>query len=97
MEIIKKQEAGTLTLTVNGDVDTLTAAQLEGAIETDGLSELVFDLSNVAYVSSAGLRVFLLAHKKMVQAGGKMTIAHAQEAVRHVFALTGFDKILTIV
>lgn len=97
MEITKSLESGKLTLTVSGEIDTLTAPRLDGEVETEGLSELVFDLTDVTYVSSAGLRVLLLAHKKMVQAGGKMTIAHPQEAVRRVFTLTGFAKILTIV
>ena len=97
MEITKSLESGKLTLTVSGEIDTLTAPRLDGEVETEGLSELVFDLTDVTYVSSAGLRVLLLAHKKMVQAGGKMTITHPQEAVRRVFTLTGFVKILTIV
>lgn len=97
MEITKSLESGKLTLTVSGEIDTLTAPRLDGEVETEGLSELVFDLTDVTYVSSAGLRVLLLAHKKMVQAGGKMTITHPQEAVRRVFTLTGFAKILTIV
>ena len=97
MEITKSLESGKLTLMVSGEIDTLTAPRLDGEVETAGLSELVFDLTDVTYVSSAGLRVLLLAHKKMVQAGGKMTIAHPQEAVRRVFTLTGFAKILTIV
>lgn len=97
MEITKSLESGKLTLTVSGEIDTLTAPRLDGEVETEGLSELVFDLTDVTYVSSAGLRVLLLAHKKMVQAGGKMTITHPQEAVRRVFTLTGFAKILAIV
>ena len=97
MEITKSLESGKLTLTVSGEIDTLTAPRLDGEVETEGLSELVFDLTDVTYVSSAGLRVLQLAHKKRVQAGGKMTITHPQEAVRRVFTLTGFAKILTIV
>ena len=97
MEITKSLESGKLTLTVKGEIDTLTAPQLDGEVRTEGVSELVFDLAEVTYVSSAGLRVLLQAHKNMMQAGGKMTIAHPQEAVRRVFTLTGFAKILTIV
>ena len=97
MEINRTLDGGTLTLAVHGDIDTLTAPQLEAEVKTDGISNLVIDLSNVTYVSSAGLRVFLVTHKKLMQAGGTLTIAHPQEAVRHVFTLTGFAKILTIV
>lgn len=97
MEVIKKTEDGKLTLTVKGSIDTITAPQLEGEIKTDGLKELVIDLTEVTYVSSAGLRVFLMAHKNMLKAGGRMTIAQPQPAVKNVFDLTGFSKILTIV
>lgn len=86
-----------MTLAIEGSVDTLTSPQLEGEVKTEGVSELVFDLAKVSYVSSAGLRVFLMTHKKMLQAGGKMVVARPQEAVRKVFDLTGFSKILTIV
>ena len=97
MEITKSLESGRLTLAIKGEIDTLTAPRLGGEVVTEGLSELVFDLTDVTYVSSAGLRILLLAHKKMVQSGGKMTIAHPQETVSRVFDLTGFSKILTIV
>lgn len=97
MEVSKTTENERLTISVVGSIDTITAPQLEAEVKTEGLKELVFDLSRVTYVSSAGLRVFLMVHKKMAQAGGRMLIATPQEAVRHVFDLTGFSKILTIV
>ena len=74
MEIKKNQEGGKLTITPVGRVDTITAPDLEAAIVTDGVDELVFDLAQVDYISSAGLRVLLSAQKRM--AGKAMKIAN---------------------
>jgi anti-sigma B factor antagonist len=62
MKTEKLREGGKLTLKVEGNIDTVTAPQLESELEVDGVEELVFDISGVAYVSSAGLRVFLSAY-----------------------------------
>lgn len=95
MEVKKTVEGTKLTLAPQGRVDTLTAPELEAAIVLDGVEELVFDLSGVDYVSSAGLRVLLAAQKKM--AGRSMTIMHVSPAVRDVFEITGFADIFTLV
>ena len=73
MEIEKKTEGSKLTVSVTGHIDTVTAPQLEAELVLDAVDELVLDLSGVAYVSSAGLRVFLSAYKAMSKKGG-MTI-----------------------
>ena len=93
MQINKNQEAGKLTLAPIGRVDTITSPELEAAIVLDGVEELVFDLSQVDYISSAGLRVLLSAQKKM--AGKSMKIANAKPAVKEVFDITGFSDIFT--
>jgi len=93
MEIQKLQEGAKLTLKPIGRVDTLTAPDLEAAVVVDGVEELVFDLAEVDYISSAGLRVLLSAQKKM--AAKSMKIANAKPAVREVFDITGFSDIFT--
>ena len=93
MQINKNQEAGKLTLAPIGRVDTITSPELEAAIVLDGVEELVFDLAQVDYISSAGLRVLLSAQKKM--AGKSMKIANAKPAVKEVFDITGFSDIFT--
>ena len=95
MEVKKTTEGSKLTLAPQGRVDTLTAPELEAAIVLDGVEELVFDMSGVDYVSSAGLRVLLSAQKKM--AGRSMTIANVSPAVKDVFEITGFADIFTLV
>lgn len=101
MKIAKNQEANKLTLTLilNGRLDTTTAAILAEEITPEALSEiseLVLDLGGIDYVSSAGLRVLLDAQKKMNQKNGKMTLSKVNESVMEVFEMTGFTGILTI-
>ena len=93
MEINKKVEGSKLTLAPVGRVDTITSPELEAAVQLEGVEELVFDLSKVDYVSSAGLRVLLASQKKM--AGKKMVIVGACPAVKEVFDITGFSDIFT--
>jgi len=93
MEIQKTQEAGKLVLKPIGRVDTLTAPELEAAVATDGIDTLEFDLAEVDYISSAGLRVLLSSQKKM--AGKSMVIRAARPAVKEVFDITGFTDIFT--
>ena len=93
MQINKNQEGNKLTLAPIGRVDTITAPELEAAVILDGVEELVFDLAQVDYISSAGLRVLLSAQKKM--AGKSMKIANSKPAVKEVFDITGFSDIFT--
>ena len=97
MTIEKKIEDAKLTLAVAGRLDTNTAPQLEAELKLDGVSEVVFDLTALEYISSAGLRVLLTAQKAMMACGGKMTIAHANEMVRGVFQITGLDSVFALV
>ena len=93
MQINKNQEGSKLILAPIGRVDTITSPELEAAVVLDGIDELVFDLAQVDYISSAGLRVLLSSQKKM--AGKSMKIVNAKPAVKEVFDITGFSDIFT--
>jgi len=99
MEIAQNKDGGNLTVTVTGCLDTTTSPDLMSVFETglEGVSTLLIDFTNLEYVSSAGFRVLLVAHKKMVAAGGTMTIKGVNPSVREVFDMTGFSDIFTIV
>ena len=92
MEIKKNEEGFKLTLAPVGRIDTTTAPELV-AVALDGVEDLVLDLAEIRYISSAGLRVMLSAQKKM--AGKSMKIANAKPAVMEVFDITGFTDIFT--
>ena len=95
MDIQKKLDGTTLSVSVTGHIDTVTAPQLEAELVLDAVEELVIDISGVTYVSSAGLRVFLSAYKTMAKKRG-MTIVGAQPAVLEVFRITGFASIFKL-
>ena len=95
MEIKKSAEA--TILEIAGRLDTMTASQLDKAINEDigEVHHLVLDLKALEYISSAGLRVLLGAQKKM-QKIGSMKVTNVCEAVMDVFEMTGFADILVI-
>ena len=95
MEINKVKADSKLTIAPKGRIDTITSQEFAAAIEFDGIDELLFDLSSVDYISSAGLRVLLSAQKKMARK--VMQITGAQPAVKEVFDITGFSDIFTFV
>ena len=96
--IINQNLEGTkLTFAVEGRIDTKTAPELENAVMTslDGVDELVFDLADTVYISSAGLRVLLMAQKQMNRQG-TMLVRNVNEDLAEIFEVTGFSDILTI-
>ena len=97
MEIKSTQEGGRLTISVGGRVDTVTAPELEANLKFGDATCVVIDLANVPYMSSAGLRLLLTAHKTMLGRGGELQVANVQSAVREVLDITGFSDILNIV
>lgn len=97
MEITKNKNDNTLEISVSGRLDTVTAPDLEGELNSslDSVTELVLDFSKLEYISSAGLRVLLGAQKKM-NACGKMVVKNVNDDIKEVFDITGFSDILTI-
>ena len=97
MTIEKKINQETATLIVSGRLDTQTAPELENELDSilAGLKELIFDMTNLEYVSSAGLRVILKAQKAM-NAQGSMKLTGVNDSIMEVFDITGFLDILTI-
>ena len=93
---IKKNAAETI-LQIAGRLDTITAPTLDKTINEDigDTRNLILDLKNLEYISSAGLRVLLGAQKKM-QKAGSMKVVNVCEAVMEVFEMTGFADILVI-
>ena len=97
MKINKTRNGTELELSLEGRLDTTTAPELEHVLkeELDGATTLIMNFEKLDYISSAGLRVLLSAHKAMSQKGG-MKVIHTNEMVLEVFDVTGFADILTI-
>lgn len=97
MTIDKKAEGSKLTIALEGRLDTNTSPQLDDELKQSvtGITELIFDLAQLAYISSAGLRV-LLAAQKVMNKQGTMVIKNANEDILEIFDVTGFVDILNI-
>ena len=96
MKINQNKEAEKITLAIEGRLDTMTAPELEKVLDAalSEATELVLDMTNLEYVSSAGLRVILKAQKVMARKGA-MKLVGVNESVMEVFEITGFSDILT--
>lgn len=97
MTITRNLNGKTLELALEGRLDTMTAPELEAELNQSmgSADSLTLDFSKLEYISSAGLRVLLSAHKAMSVKDG-MKITNVNEIVQEVFEVTGFADILTI-
>lgn len=97
MEISVRQFNGGKVVSINGSIDALTAGEVSSFLlaQIDGdHKNLVADLSQVDFMSSAGLRVILTALKESRQQGGDLRLAAAQTGVEKVLKMSGFTTIL---
>jgi len=97
MTIEKKLNNEELTITLGGRLDTVTAPSLDEELKAslEGIKKLVLDFGALEYISSAGLRVLLMAQKTMNKQGS-MVIRNVNETIAEVFEITGFADMLTI-
>lgn len=99
MTIEKKENGSEITLLPAGRLDTTTAPQLEEQINavTENAERLILDFQELEYLSSAGLRVLLAAHKVFMKRGsGEMIIRHVNKTIQEVFEVTGFMDIFNV-
>ncbi len=97
LDLKKTVENDAAEIRMEGRLDTTTAPQLEAAIQEiqPSVTRLVLDLSELEYISSAGLRVLLSAQKASM-GKGELILRNVNQAVMEVFDVTGFSEILTI-
>jgi anti-sigma B factor antagonist len=95
MNIISNKNNDRLEIALEGRLDTTTAPELDSFLNAsyDDIKSLAIDCEKLAYISSAGLRVLLTAHKKLK---GNLKLTNVCELVMEVFELTGFSDILVI-
>lgn len=97
LNINKTIENGEVTFRLEGRLDTTSAPELEAEVKNslDGAKSLIMDFEKVEYISSAGLRVLLLA-LKLMRSQGQMKVVHVNDIVQEVLDVTGFSDMLTI-
>ena len=99
MDISEDRKADAVILALSGKLDATTAKTFEDKILSlinSGVQRLVVDLSQLEYVSSSGLRVFLLAAKRLQPTDGKFALCGMQDHIRQLFDLAGLSSILSI-
>ena len=97
VEISKNLEGTRLTVTLSGELNTITAPNLETSLLEDlpSIDEIIFDMEDLSYITSSGLRVLLVCQQELEERGG-VTIRSASPVIREVMEVTGFDSILTL-
>lgn len=99
MELKVEKKQGFTVILIHGRLDTTNYLELEKLINQlidEGALKLVVDCSNMDYVSSSGLRVFLIGLKKMNLVQGRFVLCGLQETIREIFEIAGFNSIFTI-
>ena len=97
MDINKQLNGTTLTIGLSGRLDAVSARDLDKVVNgsLDGVKDLIFDLADLSYVASAGLRVLFVAQKKMNKQGS-MKLLHVRPEVKQIFEVTRFIDFFTI-
>ena len=99
MEIVQKEENGIVSVAINGRLDGESSPEAEKVIQAvleGDTNRLLFDLSGLEYLSSAGLRVILEAAKGLRLKEGKLVLCGLNKFVREIFVTSGFDALIPI-
>ena len=99
MTINQNKTTDALVLELEGRLDTITAPELEEVVEKipEDVNKLVVDMAKLEYISSAGLRVVLAAHKLMCEERtGTMRVKNVCDGIMEIFDMTGFTDVLNI-
>jgi anti-sigma B factor antagonist len=84
------QNTGAVTVRLTGSLDTATAPELErqlAPVLATPVKNLVFDLAELKFISSAGLRIFQIARKQLKERGGQASFVHLQPQIQEVFEI----------
>ena len=99
MAIDALSDGGTVFVLVNQRLDSSNAPAFNEELETvtgSASRAVVIDMQGLDYISSAGLRVIMLAVRKMQQQGGSLALCSLSSDVRAVFQTSGFDQLIDI-
>jgi len=99
LEITSEKHGKAMVISVRGQIDTVSAPALDKQISdliARNEENLIADLSELDYISSAGLRSFLIAAKELKSRNGRLVLACPKPEVMKIFRVSGFSAILTI-
>ncbi len=99
MNIYKEKIGNVSILKIKGRIDTVHSSVLEDEVNRQiesGEKNLIFNCEEMNYISSSGLRVFLVAQKKAIALNGKLYLCHMQPAIQEIFRISGFSNLFKI-
>ena len=99
MTTLIKEENGILIAEFKGRLDTAAAIQTTKDVEPLMVAEntdIILDCTDLEYISSSGLRIFINILKNAKANGGQVTVKNINEEISKVFQMTGFNKLFTI-
>jgi anti-anti-sigma factor len=99
MNIKKEKIKNFNVLKIKGRVDTVHSVELETELNQmfeSGEKHLIFNCSKMDYISSSGLRVFLVAQKKVISLKGELYLCSLQPGIKEIFKITGFSNLFKI-
>ena len=99
MEIKVEKQNAVVTVYLKGRLDTLAAQEVSKELESltdDASGTIIMDCTEMSYISSSGLRIFLTLRKAAAQKGGKVIVRGINNDIRSVFMMTGFLNLFEI-
>ncbi len=99
MDIKREKIENYTVLKIKGRVDTIHAVELEAEVNRlfeSGEKHLIFNCNKMDYISSSGLRVFLVAQKKVLSLKGELFLCELQPGIQEVFRISGFASLFKI-
>jgi len=96
MKISVSKEGENTVIAPEGEINTNTAKEFQDAIEESGSKNLIFDFSEVMYITSAALRVILATQQRIDREDGSLLVRKINKVISEIFDETGFDDIIMI-
>ena len=99
MKVEQERVGGKLTFRIEDEINAVTAPELKSVLDSsvdDDVTELVFDVTDVEYISSAGLRVLLEAQNKADERECSMEVKGVNDAIMEILEMTGFTFIMNV-
>ena len=99
MEIKVEKQNTVVTVYLKGRLDTLAAQEVSKQLESlteDASGTIIMDCTEMSYISSSGLRIFLTLRKAAAEKGGKVIVRGISNDIRSVFMMTGFLNLFEI-
>ena len=99
MQLTATPSEGVTVIKIEGNLDTQTSPEAQEELDRiveDGARKLLIDFADLAYISSAGLRILLATAKKLTTEQGEMRMCNMNDVVKEVFEVSGFSTIFKV-